>query len=130
MHWFSEHSVNHLKSRRSRLSSKIPLGSIIVVFVRPEIPPLLRDNLTLTLPLALLLVFFDPLILINAIHKSTNTSYWLLGQGFFQIMLNRWVELEGLYSHVIKISINLIKHLSVPVRVRFQGLAFSHEHGQ
>ena len=33
MHWFSEYSVNHLKSRGSRLSSKIPSRSIIVVFI-------------------------------------------------------------------------------------------------
>ena len=60
MHWFSKHNVNHLRSRGSRLSSKIFSGPIIVVFVRLEIPHLLRDNLTL--PLALLLVFLDPLV--------------------------------------------------------------------
>ena len=85
MHWFLEHSVNHLRNRRSRLFNKIPSGSVIVVSVRPEIPPILRDNLTL--PLALLLVFLDPLVLINAIHKPTNTPYRLLGQGFSQIVL-------------------------------------------
>ena len=50
MHWFSKHSVNHLRSCRSRFSRKILSGSIIVVFVRLEIPHLLRDNLTLPLP--------------------------------------------------------------------------------
>ena len=128
MHWFSEHSVNHLRSRRSKLSRKIPSGFVIVVSIRLEIPSLLRDNLTL--PLALLLVFLDPLIHINVIHKLTNTLYWLLGQGFSQIMLSGQFDLEYPYSHIIKIPINLIKNLLVPVRVRFQGLTFSHGHGQ
>ena len=128
MHWFSEHNVNHLRSRKSRLSCKIPSGSVIVVSVQPEIPPLLRDNLTV--PLALLLVFLDLLVLINSIHKPTNTLYWLLGQGFSQIMLSRQFDLEYPYSHIIKIPINLIKNLLVPIRVRFQGLTFSHGHGQ
>ena len=113
MHWFSEHSVNHLRSHGSRLSSKIPSGSIIVVSVRPKIPYLLRDNLTL--PLTLLLVFLNSLVLINTIYKPTNTPYQLLGQGFSQIMLGGQADFEDPYSHVIKIPINLIKHLSVPI---------------
>ena len=128
MHWFSKHSVNHLRSRRPRLSSKILSGSIIVVAVRPEIPHLLKDNLTLPLPLALLLVFLDPLVFINAVHKPMHTLYWLLGQGFSQIMLSREADLEGSYGHVIKIPINLVKHLLASVRVHFQGLPFLHGH--
>ena len=37
-------------------------------------------------------------------------------------MLGGQSDLKGPYGHVIKIPINLIKHLSVPVRVCFQGL--------
>ena len=33
MHWFLEHSVNHMKSPRSKLSHKIPSRSVIVVSV-------------------------------------------------------------------------------------------------
>ena len=128
MHWFLEHSVNHLRSYRFRFSPKIPSGSVIVVSVRPEIPPLLRGNLTLSF--VLLLVFPDLLVLINAIHKPTNTPYRLLGQGFSQIMLGGQSNLEGPYIHVIKIPINLIKHLSVLVRICFQGLTFSYGHEQ
>ena len=113
MHWFLEHSVNHMKSRRSKLSHKIPSRSVIVVSVRPKILHLLRDNLTL--PLALLLVFLDSLVLINAIHEPTNTPYQLFGQGFSQIILGGQFDLKGPYSHVIKILIDLIKHLLVPV---------------
>ena len=77
MRWFLEHSVKHLRSRGSRLSSKISLGSVIVVSIRPEIEihHLLRDNLTL--PLALLLVFLNLLIFINTIYKLKNTPHWL-----------------------------------------------------
>ena len=67
MHWFSEYSINHLRSRRPGLPGKIPLGSVIVITVRPKIPPLLRDNLTLLL--TLLSVFLDPFILIYPIYE-------------------------------------------------------------
>ena len=113
MHWFLEHSVNHLRDRRSRLSSKIPLGSVIVVFVRLEIPPLLRDNLTLRF--AFLLVFLDLLVLINAIHKLTNTPYWLLSQGFFKSCSVGNLTLKVLMATSSKspsISLNISQYLS------------------
>ena len=72
MHWFSEHSVNHLRSRKPGLPGKILSESVIVVTVRLEIPPLLRNNLTL--PLTLLLVFLDPFILIYLIHELAYTG--------------------------------------------------------
>ena len=72
MCWLSKYRVNHLRSYGPRFPSKIPLGSIIVVAVRPEIPPLLRDNLPF--PLAVLLVLLNPLILINLIHKLAYTG--------------------------------------------------------
>ena len=78
MHRFSEHSVYHLRSCRPRLPDKIPSKSVIIVEVRPEIPSLLRDNLTLSL--ALLLVLFNPLILINSIHELAYTNNRLPNQ--------------------------------------------------
>ena len=33
MHWFSEHSVNHLRNNGSKLSCKIPSGSVVTVLV-------------------------------------------------------------------------------------------------
>ena len=71
VYWFSEHRVNHLSSGRSQLPSKISLGLVIIVSVRLEIPHLLRDNLSLPLPL--LLVFLDLFILINSVHELTYT---------------------------------------------------------
>ena len=117
MYWLSEYCVNHLRSCRPRLPNKIPSGLVIIVSVRPEIPPVLRDNLSLSLPL--LLVFLDPLIFVNTVHKPTHTPYWLLGQRISQIMLGGQADLKSPYSHVIKVSIDLIKHLTVSVRVRF-----------
>ena len=117
IYWLSEHHVYHLRSHRPRLPSKIPSGPVIVVPVQLEIPPILRDNLILSFPL--LLVFLDLLVLINTIHKLTNTPYRLLGQGFSQIILGGQADLEGLYSHVIKIPIDLIKHLPISIRIRF-----------
>ena len=50
MHWFSEHNVYYLKSCRPRLPGKIPLRSVIIIEVRPEIPSFLNDNLSFPLP--------------------------------------------------------------------------------
>ena len=72
MHRFTKHSIDHLRSCGSRLPNKIPSGSVIFVTVRSEIPPLLRDNLTLSL--AFLLVLFNPLTLVNPIHELVYTD--------------------------------------------------------
>ena len=87
MYWLSKYHVNHLRNCRPRLPSKIPSGSVIIVSVRLEIPHVLRDNLGISFPL--LLVFLNPLVFINTIHKLTHTPYQLLGQGLSQIMLGR-----------------------------------------
>ena len=78
MHRFSKHNVNRLRSCRLKLPSKISPGSVIVVMVRPEIPHLLRDNLALSF--TLLLVLFNPLILVNSIHKLAYTDNKFLSQ--------------------------------------------------
>ena len=80
MHRLSEHGVNHLRNCWPRLPSKIPLRSIIIVAVRLEIPPLLRDKLTLSF--ALLLVLLDLLIFINPIHELVYAGNRLPGQRF------------------------------------------------
>ena len=67
MHWFFEYSVHHMRSCCLRLPNKILSGSIIMVVIQLEIPLLLRDNLALSL--SLMLVFFNPLVLINLIHE-------------------------------------------------------------
>ena len=80
VHWFSEHNINSLRVGSSRLPSKVSLWSVIIVSVRPEISPLLKDNLSLTFPL--LLVFLNPFIFVNPIHELTQTSDKFTSQGF------------------------------------------------
>ena len=80
MHWFPEHRVNCLSIGRPWLPSKVPSRSIVVVSVRPEIPHLLRDNLSFPFPL--LLVFLNPFILVNLIHELTHTGDRFTSQGF------------------------------------------------
>ena len=87
MHWLSEHRADHLSSSRSRLPSKISTRPIIVVPIQLEIPHLLRDNLSLPLPLLLVLLY--PFILINPVHELAHTSYRLPGQQLPQIMHGR-----------------------------------------
>ena len=66
VYWFSEYCVNHLSGGRPQLPNKVSLRSVIVVSVRLEIPPFLRDNLNFPIPL--LLIVFNPLVLINSVH--------------------------------------------------------------
>ena len=88
----------------------------------------MRNNLSLPLPLLLVLLY--PFILINPVHELAHTSYRLPGQQLPQIMHDRYADLESPYSHIIKVPINLIKHLLISIRVCFQGHPVSHGHGQ
>ena len=127
MYWLSKHRVNHLKSCKPKLPNKIPSRPTIIVSVRSEIPLVLRDNLSLSLPL--LLIYLNPFVFIDTIHKPMHTPNRLLGQGFSQIILGGQADLEGPYSHVIKIPIDLINHLPISIRVRFQSLSFLYGYG-
>ena len=80
LHRFSKHHVNRLSIVRSRLPSEVPPRSVVVVSIRPEIPPLLKDNLSLSFPL--LLVFLDPLILINPVYELVHVGDWFTSQRF------------------------------------------------
>ena len=80
LHRFPEHCVNRLSIDESRLPSKVPPRSVFGVSVRPEIPPLSRDNLRLSFPL--LLVFLNPLILINPVHELAHTGDRFSNQRF------------------------------------------------
>jgi len=68
MHWISEHSIDCLHIGRSGLPYKVSLRSVAFIkSFRLEVPPLLRDNLCFTF--AQLLVFFNPFILVDPVHK-------------------------------------------------------------
>ena len=85
VYWFLEHRTNHLSSDWPRLPNKISLWLVIVVSIRLEIPPFLRDNLSL--PFSLLLVLLDPLILVNPVYKLTDTVSRFSSQRLPQTML-------------------------------------------
>ena len=74
MHWFSEYCINGLGVGRPRLSSKISLGPVFIESVRLEIPPPLRDNLSLSF--TQLLIFLNPFILVNTVHKLAQAGGW------------------------------------------------------
>ena len=79
MHRFSENRINHLSISRPWLPSKVSLRPVVVIVpVRPKIPHLLRDNLSFSFPL--LLVFLNPLVLINLVHELVHTGDRLASQ--------------------------------------------------
>ena len=117
MHWLSEHSINCLNVGSSGLPSKVSPWSVIIVSIRPEISPLVRDNLSLTF--TLLLVFLNSFILVNPIHELTHTSDKFTSQGFPQTVLGWEADLKSTDSHVIKFTVYLVIHLPVPIRVCF-----------
>ena len=67
VHWFSEYSPDVPRAGRLWLPHKVSPRTTVYVQVRPEIPPLLRDNLLL--PSALHLVLLYPLILVDPVHQ-------------------------------------------------------------
>ena len=72
MHRFSKYHVNHVGVGRSCRSDIIFPRSNGIDSFRPEIPHLLRDNLRFTF--SLLLIFFNPFVFINPIHKLAHTG--------------------------------------------------------
>ena len=124
MHWFSEYSPDVLYVGCLRLPCKISPWTTIGVSVRPEIPPLLRDNRLLSL--ALHLVFFYSLVLINPIHQLAHSGGRFASQGFPQAMLGWEIALEGVDGNVVKVAIHFIIHLPISARVSLQGLSIMH----
>ena len=70
MHGFSEYSTHHMGGSRAKVPGKISPRSIAIVHIRPKIPPLLGDHLSLSL--SLLLILFDPFVLADTIHELTH----------------------------------------------------------
>ena len=78
MYWFSEHSTDSLCVGCSGLPYEISPRVVAVISVRPKIPPLVRDNLLLSLTLQL--VFLYSFILVDSIHQLAHTSGRLVNQ--------------------------------------------------
>ena len=87
----------------------------IVVSIQREILPLLRDNLLLSFPLQL--VLFHPFVFVNPVHKLPHTGDWLANQGFSQAMLGWEAAFKSADSDIIKVTVHLIVHFSIYVRV-------------
>ena len=124
MHWFSEYSPDILRIGCLRLPCEISPQVTVGVLVRPEIPHLLKDSLLLSL--ALHLVFFYSLVLIDLIHQLAYASGRLASQGFPQAMLSWEAAFEGVDSDIVKDSIHFIIHLPISARVSLQGLSVTH----
>ena len=78
MYWISEHSTDSLCVGCPRLPYEISPLAIAVISIRPEIPPLLRNNLLFSLTMQL--VFLYSFILINPIHQLAHTGGKLASQ--------------------------------------------------
>ena len=50
VHWFSEHRINHVSISRPWLPNKVSPRSVVIVPIRPEIPPLWWITLALPFP--------------------------------------------------------------------------------
>ena len=115
MYRFSEYSIDSLRVGCSRLPYEISPQAAAIISVRPEIPPLLRDNLLFSLTLQL--VFLYSFILIDPIHQLVHTSSRLASQKLLQAMLDWETIFKGADGDIVKIVIHFIIHLSISVRV-------------
>ena len=92
--------------------------TVIVVAVRPEIPPLLRDNLILSFPLQL--VFFHFFVFVNPVHKLTYAGDRLVSQGFPQVVLSWETAFKSADGNVIKVAVHLIIHFPISIEYAFR----------
>ena len=67
-----KHCVNYLGSSVPNMCNKIFIRSIVIISLKPKVS-LVRVNY-LRYPLPLLLILFNPFILINSIHQLTHAS--------------------------------------------------------
>ena len=66
IYWLLEHQADHWSITIGGLAKKVCPWSVKAISIRLRIPSLRCENLGL--PLALYLIFFSPLVFINAIH--------------------------------------------------------------
>ena len=90
---------------------------VIVVSFRPEIFPLLRDDLLLSFPLQL--VLFHSFVFVNPVHKLMNTSDRLTSQGFPQTVLGGETAFKSADGDVVIVVIHLVVHFPISVRICF-----------
>ena len=115
MYWFLKYSVNSLCVGCSRLPYEISPQAVVVVSVRPEIPPLLGDNLLFSFTLQL--VFLYSFVFVNPIHQLVHTGDRFACQRLPQAVLGWEATFEGADGNIIKISVHFIIHLLISVQV-------------
>ena len=112
VHWFSEYSPDAPYAGRLWLPRKVSPRMTVCVPVRPEIPPLLRDNLLLSSALHLVLLY--SLILVDLVHQLAHAG-------------GDWeAALECVDGDAVEVSIHFVIHFPVPTRVSFQGLSVAY----
>ena len=124
MYWFSEHSIDSLCVDCSGLPYEISHRAVAVISVRPEIPPLLRDNLFFSLNLQL--VFFYSFILFDPIHQLAHTGGRLASQRLPQAVLGRETVFEDVDGDIVKVAIHFIIHIPISIRVSLQSFSIIH----
>ena len=115
MYWFSEYSIDSLYVGYSRLPYEISPRTVAVISVRPEIPPLLRDNLFFSSTLQL--VFLHSFILINPIHQLAHAGGGLASQRLPQVMLSWKTIFEGADGDIVEIVVHFVIRLPISIRV-------------
>ena len=103
MYWFSEHSTDSLRVGCSGVPYEISHRVVAVVSIQPKIPPLLRDNLLLSLTLQL--VFLFSFILVDSIHQLAHTGGKLTSQRLPQAVLDWETVFEGVDGNIIKVAV-------------------------
>ena len=124
MYWFSEHSTNNLCVGCSGLPYEISPQVVAIILVRLEIPPLLRDNLLLSLTLQL--VFLYSFILVDLIHQLAHAGGKLASQRLPQAVLGWEIVFEGVDDNIVKVVIHFIIHLPISARIGLQGFSITH----
>ena len=124
MYWFSEHSIDSLYVGCSRLPYEISPQAIAVMSIRPEISPLLRDNLFFSLTLQP--IFLYSFIFIDLIHQLAHTSGKLASQRLPQAVLSWETVFKGVDVDIIKVAVHFIIHLPIPVQVGLQSFSIIH----
>ena len=118
---FSKYGVNLQCVGWSVLPYEISPRTVVVVSVQPKIPPLLKDNLLISLPLKL--VFLHSLVFVNLVHNLTYIDDRLASQGLPQAVLNWEAAFKSADGDVIKVTIHLIIHFPISIRVHFQNFS-------
>ena len=114
IHWLFKHRVDQLCISPRWLIGEISLGSIMTISSYPRIS-LFREDFGLSFPLGL--IFFNLLMLDNAVHNLTHIVSKFHCLWFPQVMLRWEPNLKGPYSYILELTICLIKCFPIPIRI-------------